>query len=305
MALLAAPGVPYVLVENVGFSLNEIEADLVKVTEAVNESVDADFDVAAQPASGTFDVTLRGSDAMMSRSFSPSGIEELQTETGLRVEVSKAPDTTIEATSYGRHAGTWLVDDNFDGYCTSGFVAKSTSSSALGVLTAGHCTANMRYYNHQSGDVFPVTNVTGGIGSLGDARFLRSPYMLDAWFMADTNAGRPVQEVRNPNAGEFICRYGARTADDMCANVLALSTSYVTDGLVVGQQSSVRTWVQHGDSGGPVYGGAGYTALGLISAGAFVNGAPVTGDGRLTYFTKIKSAEGQTGTQVCRDPVCG
>jgi hypothetical protein len=291
------------VIENVGFSSRQLEEDVVNLTDQIVDITGGDtpISVAAAPATGTFNVTVYDSAQPSARSSQPSPFDALETNSPLKpnVQFSKAEPST---TAYGRHGGTWLINQAGQGQCTGGFVAKSTSSSALGLLTAGHCPTPLRYYNVQNGEVVGLTTGAGGFGSSGDARFLQSPVMMDAWFLADHNLGKPVLEARNPVSGERVCRFGARTDSDLCGNIIAVITSYYVEGRSVGGVASARMWNNGGDSGGPVYGGN--TAMGLMSGTLFINGQPDKSSNQTLWFTKIDNAEALTGTKVCLDPVC-
>ncbi|MBG6060189.1 hypothetical protein RCH16_003668 [Cryobacterium sp. MP_M5] len=309
VAILDGPGVPFELIENVGYSSAQLEEDVLGLTDQVVELTNGEvpFGISAVPESGAFDVTLYGTDQLASRMRSSdpldeleSSSDELESSSGLKINV-----TTVESvpatTGHGRHGGTWLTLSGLP-QCTGGFVAKSTSSSDLGLITAGHCTGDLSYWNQANGDTFGLTRGTGTLGSTGDARFFRSPVMMDAWFLADTNVGRAVLDARNPVGGERVCRYGAKTQVALCGNIIAVTTAYYVNGQSIGGVASARLWNAKGDSGGPVYGGN--TAMGVMSGTLFNGDVPDTSANRMLWFTKIDNAEAITGTKVCLDPVC-
>jgi len=128
--------------------------------------------------------------------------------------------------------------------------------------------------------------------------------MMDAWFHAEMNQGRPVLDVRNPIAGETVCRFGMASGSALCGAILStdVSVHYAAAGVTVNGLASAHMWSTRGDSGGPVYGGN--TAMGLIAGTVYSGNTPVKTDDKRTYITKIKTAENLTGTCVCREPVC-
>jgi len=232
-------------------------------------------------------------------------IEEADTESPFSIQIDeKQVFGEGELAGYGRQAGEWLVEPAGapyygHGYCTAGFVAKSTSSADLGVLTAGHCPvfSPTRYYNDRTGEVVTLTSSGGAaFGSAGDARFLRSPVMFDAWFMTTPTTGRNVQAKNDPTQGAAICFFGKTSNIAKCGVVASVSTTTQLDGTWVSQQTVLNTvpnqTAEHGDSGGPAY--INNVAKGLISG---------IGNG-WTSITRTSVAQNITGTQICIDPVC-
>lgn len=236
-------------------------------------------------------------------SADPTGlIQQIKVESPFSIEIDTnvlGPGTAAE---FGRQAGEWLVGPagppyNGAGYCTAGFVSKSTSSSDLGVLTAGHCPVPdpTRYYNVRNGETITLTSSGGAaFGSAGDARFLRSPLMFDAWFMVTPTTGRDVTSKSDPALGTLVCFFGRTSNEAKCGSVLYTSTPTTLSGTAVGKQTVLTTstgqTAMQGDSGGPAY--LSHEAMGVISG--FGSG--------WSSITRTSVAEGITGTKICLSP---
>lgn len=243
----------------------------------------------------------------------PEGIADLTAEiakiTPLPVEY-RSTEVTTQAAGYGLNGGTTLVVPHTGEIdCTSAFVAKKTSGTALGLLTAGHCGyPNYTYFNEYP--PYQAYNMPRlgpyAFSNLGDYSFYHSSKMMDAWFQYvitnGTPVGSPVYQVRNPIASETICRFGMRSKTRVCGVVQSSATSKTYSGVFVTGLARIAGWASHGDSGGPVHSGT--IAVGLTAAANFIGDNPVkTGPDALMWLTVIKVAENGTGTKVCREPV--
>lgn len=204
-------------------------------------------------------------------------------------------DEVIQEAGYNRAAGTWLLNAGGSGVCTSGFVAQSTNgSNDLGVITAGHCQNTLRFYNVDSGENYYLDFRNETYGDGGDAQFMRSSRMMDAWFHVGPSTGRPVNNVVDSFVGQAVCRYGRTTNVEKCGVIQMINMNKTTSSGVVVKHLDYMNGgeVLPGDSGGSVY--VGYEARGIIHGFA----------GGDSYFTRISAAQSATGTRVCRDPVC-
>ncbi|WP_229052159.1 S1 family peptidase [Aeromicrobium sp. Leaf350] len=282
--------------EYVGFTQDEYIAAAATLVDQVGVMLDASpdrgFIIGPDPVAGrgVIRVVLTGDTADVPE----PGISSLLPPGPFVLQVSHSP-TVFEDASYGRAGGTWLVSTLTGlGQCTSGFVAKRRGSTQLGVATAGHCPDNLSYYHEGTHEVYPLAHVvTSSIGR-GDSQFHRSSRMMDAWFHADTNAGRPVLDVRTPYAGEGgVCAYG-KTTGRKCGSAVAVNQWITTQTGTKGNQVLTNFSGAEGDSGGPLYGGN--TAFGIVSS--------ISQDGLLTASTSSSGVEFGLNVDICRHPVC-
>jgi hypothetical protein len=295
---LKATGLPFSVEEGVGYNATEQSAVVDQVSKKLQEQASDNvvFGVGAAPELGPGVLRLLAyGDFAAAKNRSEDVSQRLALPEGYSVVIEDGGEP-ISATGYNRPAGTWLVDSSGTGACTSAFVAKSLSSSDLGVLTAGHCPSSLRYFSLQTGEVYPLDYRYGTVSN-GDEMFLRSPNMMDAWFHYSANSGRPVLDVRNAYPSEAgICRYGRTSNINRCGTLqgsnLTVPTNFGGTYFYVQHLDLVGVASSPGDSGGPVFGGN--TAMGIISGS----------NGTQTTFTRISTAQSATGTRVCREVVC-
>lgn len=298
--LLEAAGLPFEVVDDVGFTQLDYLDQVDEVSRSLEPLVSKETQVVVSPdpmrEPGSIKVRILGSVPVQRSASSPPASDIVVDEPfSVSVETDPASDL-FELNSYNRAAGTWLINSSGIGECTSGFVAKSTTSDTLGLLTAGHCPKSLRYYNPQNGDVYGLEFRSSSTSTSGDTMFLRSPNMMDAWFHAGATTGRPVYEVRNPRSGEQVCRYGRATNNVRCNPAYDINTTIQSQigssTYTIGRQALVDQPTTLGDSGGPVFGGN--TAMGILSSGA----------GNTSSFTLISYAQSARGVSVCKHPVC-
>lgn len=293
--LLDSVDLQYRVIENVGFDQADYLAEVDRIAEyyADDASEHLQFWVSPQPEStpGSIRVTA-ASDRAVARSAA-TAIEAPPVDEPFSVEFDSQSEV-FQLNSWGRAGGTWLVDvPSGQGACTSAFVTKSTSSTDLGVLTAGHCPTNLKYYLPHTGEAYVMNYRNHTFGSGGDVMFLRSSLMMDPWFHVSNTAGRPVNSVVNPDKGDTVCQYGRATGSASCGKLSDKNVTITTDRGTVGRQGIITGVTgRPGDSGGPVY--YANTAYGVHSSSTTT----------LVAFTLISYAQSATGTSVCRAPGC-
>ena len=312
-----ATNLPFVIKENVGYNATErysvVESIGAQLEPPAGSSVSVGISSAPDVGDFALKVTVSSDDptdvnwvnerlSTIALPAVPEAARRRAAESAQSDRYSIAVDYSqgaILPTGYNRPGGTSLLDSSGVKVCTSAFVVLSPSTGDLGVLTAGHCQNTLDYYNQQFSERYPLDYRNSVVGSAGDAKFLRSSRMMDAWFHATASEGRPVREARNAYANEpGVCRYGRASNVQRCGTLTVqdqpLWITYAGYGTVyVGHQDVVDVPSNSGDSGGPVFGGM--TAMGVISGS----------NGSVTTFTRISAATAATGTRVCLDPVCG
>jgi hypothetical protein len=297
----ALEGTGTVFREGLGYDASDLEALLERVVTAVHATLPSSAAVGGgidhERNVISVDVGLVDDRVSTAGADSSLGAVDLLGFTP-ELTTTRTPGSGIDFQGYG-HAGGTRMSASDGATCTSGFVAKSTPSDAVGVLTASHCPKVME---HASGDPFWFSSASERehFGAHGDVQFHRSPLMMDAWFHWSHGRGRPVLDVRNARQNEGVCKYGVIT-NHTCGNVAneryGLSAISPLTGRVtyLGGLTRVTALVSSGgDSGGPLYGGN--TAMGTLVGIEKSTGARL--------FTKISHAQSATGTKVCLDPVC-
>ncbi len=198
------------------------------------------------------------------------------------------------------YGGSWLLDDSV-AECTSGFVARRSSDSKEGVLTAGHCEGinKMRQHNTSGGTVTTFSAPWAGehIGSYGDIEFHTTTHDDFPYFWATTSwlrsvTGRVVTSSIGPN--DWVCHYG-RVTKDSCGVVTLVNMNfqYLWEGCgyckvtAQGQVQVTGTDGDNGDSGGPWY-------LVGLAFGTHTGEDPAGNH----YFTPIRKAEAYFGVVV-------
>ncbi|MDO4144197.1 S1 family peptidase [Clavibacter michiganensis] len=213
---------------------------------------------------------------------------------GFNISADDDVPSGLEQQGYG-HAGGSAISSDSGVICTSGFVAKSTTSADLGVLTAGHCPNRMRE-NGTGGSYYFVFRAEHQ-GANGDIQWLASPKMMDSWFHVKKGVGAPVLAVAGATAGTSICHYGVFSLDS-CGYVKQAGMSVTLDnGSVLGnltKAEGANLLASEGDSGGPWYGGN--TAYGTHVGQK--KGA------NALYFSPISASVRQFGVTVCIEGRC-
>ena len=299
---ISALNIPFEIVEGVGATAYQIGLNTTMIAESLGEILpdNSTIIVAANTPAGRYEVTT----------------SDLATVAGRReVEQFIAVDlhdfdlhfihtqNEVHTANHGRAGGTWLRDHQGRNQCTSSFVVQNPNNLELGLLTAGHCPTPLRFIHQVTGAAVNLDTRTRVLDSRGDILFLRSPVMFDAWFHYRPFTGRPQEGIQVPFHGQNVCHFGMASNAMRCGVVEFPSTSIRVGSVTIGNQAQVRnTWVNRGDSSGPVY--TGTLAVGTLTAGQFhANGTPVTNNGRI-WLTRIDTALSLTGTRLCRNPVC-
>lgn len=137
------------------------------------------------------------------------------------------------------------------------------------VLTAGHCTAGMPYWDYlgpSAASNFPDTDFGLVRNDSGDA-----PGAVNLYDDTD----RPITGVGTARVGERVCASGQATGVT-CGKVLAVNqTVDYGDGNVVHGLIETDVHTDHGDSGGPLFDGT--LGLGTVSGG----------DGQTDFFQPL------------------
>lgn len=312
VALLEGTGLPYVVIESVGFNAADYQVAAEDLADQLRTYVTDDRQVSVSQnsaiAPGALKVSFQSEDPALTtdpgiaepaaNARSSESVQPVDVDTPFTVVFDDSHTSPAEFAGYGRSAGMWLLDSTGTGVCTVGFVVKSTSDSSLGVLSAAHCPRNPRYYNPATGDVVQLEQRPQVIDDRGEVQWHRSPVMMDAWFHTSATSGQPVKAVRNPYANEYVKSYGRQTNVERTGQVYEVNTivdkkdfGYFTR---VGNQVQVLVPMVKGDSGAPLYGGN--TAMGILSSTSL--------NGVLANYTRITSAQSALGVKVCIDPVC-
>jgi hypothetical protein len=296
--VLEAAGHPYVLVEGYDASEVEIIAAADQVHSAAVALAGEDVTVTSGPViqDQVFEIFIAGqpqnrggeplnADSVAAEVTAAVG-EEALVGFGVRTVLENPEDVGLAG--YGQAGGTPL--DATDGglSCTSGFVVTSATGPDLGVITAGHCSNNLRQISPGGNFLFNFRQEHKGTG--GDMQWMRSPTMMDAWFHVNYGVGRPLHGKDAVEVGDPLCLFGRIGGSD-CGSVRSLNKSRTQDGVTTtGLAESEYTLVEKGDSGGPVF--INNTALGIITAyGAYYD-----------YFTPINPVLSRFNLQLCIDP---
>jgi streptogrisin D len=148
------------------------------------------------------------------------------------------------------------------------------------VLTAGHCTAGMPYWENLGPSTqsdFPTTDY----GLIRD-----DSYAGAGAVNLYNNTVQPITGVGNATVGEHVCASGQAT-QVTCGKVIAVNqTVDYGDGNVVHGLIETDIHTDHGDSGGPLFDGS--TALGTVSGG----------DGQTDFFQPLAPALAAFGAQL-------
>lgn len=207
---------------------------------------------------------------------------------GFVIETYVAEAGAIGDASWGQAGGTAVNALDSGLSCTSGFVVSARTGPDIGVVTAGHCSNNLRQISPNGNFNFDFR--AQHIGTYGDMQWMRSPVMMDAWFHYDDGLGR-AQKARSDvsiNSNVYVYgRYGGR----QYASVVGLNQSHTGNGRTsYGLVRINGSTVLNGDSGGPVY--LGNTAFGIIKGyGAFDD-----------FYTPINPVLNQLQVDLCIDP---
>ncbi|WP_166376017.1 S1 family peptidase [Aeromicrobium phragmitis] len=186
-----------------------------------------------------------------------------------------------------KHSGTEVFEaDNFDGgwglvyggnvVCTMSFPVRRNSSTALGLLTAGHCPGTGTYggvsnafFPPQDGSLWTTTAHPGG-----DFRWNWSKRFLTGWTYMGQGT-RKFSRSANLPYGSNVCKYG-HTTQYGCSLVLykgmtgAVRPHPYNEIMAIGPLDGTPVNTNSGDSGGPYF-SASY-AVGIYSGRAFSNG---------------------------------
>jgi streptogrisin D len=188
------------------------------------------------------------------------------------------------------HVGGSLRTQIYDGdqiedsraICSAGF--NVTISGRSYVLTAGHCTQDLPYWDGlgpTTASVFPkhdyglVRNASG-----------RAPGAVDLY----NGRSQPITSLGTPKAGEPVCKSG-RSTEVTCGTVLALDeTVDYADGNVVHGLIKTDAHAAAGDSGAALYHGS--QGLGTLSGG----------NGQIEYFQPLAPALRAFGAELAPSP---
>ncbi len=214
---------------------------------------------------GQADVLAEPGDALRDRIARLTGVP-------VRIATLEAPDTDMADVQGG---GRLVGVDPGDGRryaCTSGFVVRRGSESAI--VTAAHCPDNLSWADGTS--AAPPLTFLGQWGwGYQDVQLQGSAVPLAPTFWSDTakTVRRRVEGQRargSTRAGDIVCHRGERTGYS-CAEVWL--PDFAPAGDLCGG-GCTPTWVavrgptcRSGDSGGPVF--LGGTAFGIVKGGSY------------------------------------
>jgi streptogrisin D len=161
--------------------------------------------------------------------------------------------------------GAGITDGQF--VCSAGF--NVIRNSRMYVLTAGHCTQGLPYWQDLGPSV--ASNFPGTDFGLVRNDSWDGPGAVDRY---DGNVV-PITSAGVAAVGEHVCASG-HTTGLTCGSVVALNqTVTFSDGTVVHGLIQTNVHTDHGDSGGPLFDGT--VGLGTVSGG----------DGQTDYFQPL------------------
>jgi hypothetical protein len=269
----------------------------------------------------------------VSSSTSLSAVEKLldafHLVSGTPVEISFADyDTSglttrpADSSPYSGGALIGIGQQQFAGYCSSGFGVKSATSGVNYILTANHCFHAYSSSSYTSANVFSGTNAQGifdghtTVGTWQNTTGYNKPtldlavYRPSSGVSANTiytgsvssNSKVTISKAMNPVVGETVCTSGGMSGahcdlsvdsvNGMKLFVNADQTTFtISSNLATAHSLSNGIAVAAGDSGGPVYDyqSGSYAGLGIITGGDGIFNCPVISYKCFTtvYFTQL------------------
>ena len=192
-------------------------------------------------------------------------------------------DDEVAFEAYGRTGGAALYSSGSP-ICTSGFVVKARTSTALGVLTAAHCGTPLYHENSVL-----LSQLIGHIGQWGDWQFMHSMVMMDGKFRSDWGMYNSAYNVGSPSKGDYICKFGI-SSGKTCGYIADPDACITIDGTLGCSYVTTTSYMSApGDSGGPWFNGT--TAIGIHTGGSPLGGYSV--------FTRLDRALYVSGTYLC------
>lgn len=201
--------------------------------------IDGSFATRIDPESGALTVTILGPDSDYLSSELESRIHQA---VGSGVDVSVAWED-------GAFEDAYDGGERYGSGCTGGFISYRSGSG--GVLTAGHCTATPSSYDGQTiGATYRAANDY-------DLRFRR----VASGTPANTIRVAPALTTTITSANElplglYVCKWGWATSHTCGTTQSAPGCITTTNGTLMcgGITVTPKTFIEPGDSGGPVYG---------------------------------------------------
>lgn len=190
-------------------------------------------------------------------------------------------------------------------FCTAGFVSRWLGSSTLTirVLTAGHCIeinpnswyrngallgagGNDWWFNHTDSDVGTIVESPSGAKNL-----------LYASGPSDVRSITSVQAVGNQDAGDFVCRSGARTLH-RCGYISRPDILALSEGLFIDHAWETDYDGSPGDSGAPFYLNYGAWGMHMDSTDDAYTGP------KWSWYTPVYWIQAQSDFAVCVTASC-
>ncbi len=250
-------GLDNVTIESVNFSLDEVIFASQETARILRDLGFEDIAVGADTRTHSIDVELSTSE-FDDLALAMDDLDPALSGIALPVKVSVF-DGQIDVPTAGVYGGGQLAIGTSN-TCTAAFTV-TNSSGASGVLTAAHCPSSMSKYKTVGGGSYNLYYQGAALSSLGDAEWhTTSGTEYDDFYYTHT-AKKDVSGLKNHlymDVGDIVCRYGRKTGNGGCQDIINLSVS------AGGYSSMIRvdsTGDDFGDSGGPWY--TGNTAWGI------------------------------------------
>lgn len=235
----AVDGTHTELIGSVGFSEQELVAQVAEVGEALADEGHEQVHVAYDPASGIIDALVDAGTAAAASTDALAG-EGVIDAPNVRITVS--PD--ISSSEDALYGGGYLTS------CTAGFAVIS-GRGTRGFLTAGHCPNTQSQRNSPNDAWTATTYQAGHEGEWGDMQWHTTGQYESDDFYADHNPDdrRDLQGWQLPSKGQTLCRWGIETGRE-CDTVYRVN---VTKNEHQRLTLMVNREADSGDSGGPWY----------------------------------------------------
>lgn len=218
------------------------------VTDEISKTTTGVFreaSVSADPVTGTVEVQVRTVDDEMT----PHGALELLP---LSVRAIGVDLEVVDQSLLSKHN---VLGGGHLNNCTAGWSAKK--GSTYGILTAGHCSGQSKYWNH-SGTQYNLSNWSGHTGTWGDLGFYKTSGSEIDNFYYKWNTARDTSSVGQYGSlavGDYLCAYGKTTGGPRCGYVQYTNKTFWSSstGWVYKQFYVWSVSGSSGDSGGPWY----------------------------------------------------